>query len=91
MFGKSATFSEHKKRFHLFYVSGLTQKHHNHEAFVFNNWTDDNMEDTLINETFDREEANRIFNDAIKDFWGVQIIMDENIILKSYSNSIFPK
>ena len=53
--------------------------------------TDDNMEDTLINETFNREEADRIFNDAIKDFWGVQIIMDENIILRSHSNSVFPK
>lgn len=53
--------------------------------------TNNNLEDTLINETFDREEADRIFNDAIKDFWGVQIIMDGNIILKSHSNSVFPK
>lgn len=53
--------------------------------------TDNNMEDTLINETFNREEADCIFNDAIKDFWGVQIIMDENIILKSHANSVFPK
>lgn len=53
--------------------------------------TDNNLEDTLIDETFNREEADRIFNGAIKDFWGVQIIMDENIILKSHSSSVFPK
>lgn len=53
--------------------------------------TDNNLEDTLIDETFNKEEAERIFQEAVKDFWGVQIIMDETIILRSHSNSVFPK
>ncbi len=53
--------------------------------------TDNNLKDTLIGETFNKEEAERIFQEAVKDFWGVKIIMDEIIILRSHSNSVFPK
>lgn len=53
--------------------------------------TDNNLKDTLIDETFNKEEAERIFQEAVKDFWGVKIIMDEIIILKAHSNSVFPK
>lgn len=52
---------------------------------------DNNLEDTLIDETFNKEEAERIFQEAVNDFWAVQIIMDETIILRSHSNSVFPK
>lgn len=52
--------------------------------------TNNYVEDTLIGKTFNREEADRIFNGAIKDFWRVLIITDEYRIIKSYFSSVSP-
>lgn len=51
----------------------------------------DKLEKTLIDETFDRQKADSALEAARKDFWAVQIVMDNSIIIVSKAKSVFPK
>lgn len=53
--------------------------------------TDNNLKETLIDETVDRQKADNILKEAREDFWAVQIIMDNSIVLVSKTKSVFPK
>lgn len=53
--------------------------------------TDNDLKETLIDETFDRQKADSILEEAREDFWAVQIIMDDSIVLVSKAKSVFPK